>query len=134
MDLAGLKADHPTVYQAAFDAGVTSVDVTASSAQAATAEHDRIYAILNHDEAKGREDQAKVLADDAGVSVEMAGKLLATMPVVAEPKAGVNEFTQHMQDLGNPDLGAGAERDDPTPAAVASAGWDSAFDSVTGGK
>ena len=112
MDLTVLKADHPTVYQAAFDAGVTSVDVTASSAQAATAEHDRIYAILNHDEAKGREDQAKVLADDAGVSVEMAGKLLATMPVVAEPKTRGNEFKQHMDNLGNPDLGAGGGDDD----------------------
>lgn len=108
MDLATLKADHPSVYQAAFDAGVTSVDVAAASTQAVSAEHDRISAILNHDEATGRDAQAKVFALESDMSAETAGKLLAASPKEAKAKGG-SSFEQHMDALGNPEVGADSD-------------------------
>lgn len=78
----------------------------------AVAERTRISSILNHAEAEGREKQAKAFAFETDMDAETAGKLLASAPKSEEPKAGGNEFTQHMDNLGNPDIGAGGGDDD----------------------
>jgi len=78
----------------------------------ALAERTRISAILNHDEAKGRETQAKAFAFETDMDAETAGKLLASAPKVAEPAANQgNAFENHMNALGNPDIGADADGD-----------------------
>ncbi|WP_306133068.1 S49 family peptidase [Roseivivax marinus] len=74
-------------------------------------ERTRISAILNHPEAKGREDLAKSLAFDSDMSAEQAGKHLA-----AAPKAGAAQSLSARMDA------EATELDAPAPEASADAG------------
>ncbi len=138
MDLSTLKADYPDVYQAAFNAGAASVDVVAASKQAVTAEHDRISAILNHDEAKGRDAQAKAFAFETDMDAETVGKLLAAAPITAQDaNAGGNEFKKHMDAMGNPRVGADSDDQPDTRIEADQKGWSQAFGGLSvmqGGK
>ncbi|WP_259052477.1 S49 family peptidase [Klebsiella sp. BIGb0407] len=58
-------------------------DVNAQVLAAVTAENSRIMGILNCDEAKGREPQARVLAETPGMTIEGAQRILASAPVSA---------------------------------------------------
>ena len=106
MDLPTLKADHPQVYQAAFDLGAASVDAKAAETTGQTTERERISAIMNHPEAKGREAQAMAFALETDVSSESAAKILAVSPKVAPiaDKPG-GQLNAHLESL-NPDVGA----------------------------
>jgi len=65
----------------------TSVpDVNAQVLAAVAAENSRIMGILNCDEAKGRESQARVLAETPGMTIEGAQRILASAPVSAQAR------------------------------------------------
>ena len=132
MDLATLKADHNDLYQAVFKEGAVS-----AQADGVKAERERISAILNHDEAQGREAQAKVFAFETDMAADMAVKLLAAAPMPATIEATTgDQFSQHMAKLGNPDIGAGSETEQPN-AIDTQASWGHAFANVVpmkGGK
>ncbi len=120
MDMATLKADHKELYQAVFKEGAASVNAGQAKADGASAERERIAAILNHDEAKGREAQAKALALDTELTPEAAAKVLAASP--KEAAAG-DQFSRHMAKLGNPEVGPDDEDDGADTQASAQAGW-----------
>ncbi len=92
-------------------------------------ERERISGILNHPEAKGRESQAKALALDTDLSIEQAGKVLAVSPSVVEPAAEpMNPFTDHMNALGNPTVGADTgDSNEMEESQAIQAGWANAF-------
>jgi len=71
-------------------------------AEGAESERTRILGILTHAEAEGRMPQAIALVE-AGLSVEQAGKVLATSPKAEA--GGQNPFAAHMNALGNPGVG-----------------------------
>ena len=132
MDLLQLKAEHKDVYQAAFDEGKDSVNAETLLAEGATTEHDRISAILNHEEAEGREAQAKAFALDTDMTADAAAKVLAVSPKVTETPAGCgNQFQQHMDALGNPAIGADDDANNDTGADNGAAGWNKAFSGLT---
>ena len=130
MDLNTLKTAHAEAYQAAFNEGVASVNIT----QAVQASNARIAGILNHEHATGREAQAKILALETEMTVDQAAKVLAASPlvVVDQPKTVGNPFAAAMDKLGNPKVGAdnGNIDDDQAYAAQAQAGWARAADNV----
>ncbi|OQM75590.1 S49 family peptidase [Manganibacter manganicus] len=81
--------------QADLDAAVASAVETASAsaraegaAAGATAERERITAILNHDNAKDRPKAALAAALDTDMSVEQAGKFLGNLNAEAAPQTG----------------------------------------------
>lgn len=92
----------------------------------ATAERERISAILGHDEAKGRESQAMFFATKTGMSVEDATGALAAAPKVeaSKPAPAKGKQTESFEDAmtrtGNPGLAAedGGEGNDGGEAAV----------------
>lgn len=73
----------------------------------AKAERERIGAILNHAEAKGRESQAIVMALETDMSAEQAGKLLAASPKASAKSEPGKDFAAAMAAIGNPKLGPG---------------------------
>lgn len=99
----------------------------------ASAERERISAILTHAEATGREAQAKFLALETDMSAEQSAKMLAASPKATQPTATTDQFSQHMAKIGNPAVGADAdtEKDDNV---VAMAGWGKAFAQAAGRK
>lgn len=133
MDLQQLKADHPSVYQAAFAEGAASVDGKALKADEIT----RISAILNHEHAAGREAQAKVLALETDMSAEQAAKVLAVSPK-AETQAAGDAFAKAMGNIPNPKVGAdNQDESDESSTDTAAQGWGQAFAKVAvinGGK
>ena len=136
MDLQTLKADHPALYQAVFDQGAASVDQTALKADGSKAERERIAAILNHENSEGRSGQAKVLALKTDMTAEQAGEVLGASPKEA-PQAAGDQFSQHMANLGNPDVGTDPDDNGDDAQATAQAGWTKAAAKVTvlnGGK
>ena len=77
-------ADAPTVV---IDPATTaSVDVSSQVAAAVAAENGRIMGILNCEEAKGRESQARALAETPGMTVESAQRILAAAPQSAQAR------------------------------------------------
>ena len=78
--------------------------VPAAAAPTPAEERGRIAAILNSEEAKGREKLAQVLALETNHTAEEAKKILSASPVAA---AG-NSFEEHMAKVPNPKVGAGA--------------------------
>ncbi len=91
-----------------------------------SAERTRISAILNHDEAKGRDAQARAFAFETDMDAETVGKLLAAAPAAAQDTtAGGNEFKKHMDAMGNPKVGADGE-DNQAGSDDGKAGWDKA--------
>lgn len=61
-------------------------DVSAQVTAAVAAENSRIMGILNCDEAKGRESQARALAETPGMTVESAQRILAAAPQSAQAR------------------------------------------------
>lgn len=61
-------------------------DVNAQITAAVAAENNRIMGILNCEEASGREEQARVLAETPGMSVETARRILAAAPQSAQTR------------------------------------------------
>ncbi|MEG2665172.1 MAG: S49 family peptidase [Hafnia sp.] len=61
-------------------------DVNAQITAAVAAENNRIMGILNCEEASGREEQARVLAETPGMSVETARRILAAAPQSAQAR------------------------------------------------
>ncbi|ENQ6443825.1 S49 family peptidase [Citrobacter freundii] len=61
-------------------------DVNAQITAAVAAENSRIMSILNCEEASGREEQARVLAETPGMSVETARRILAAAPQSAQAR------------------------------------------------
>ncbi|ELE9752289.1 TPA: S49 family peptidase [Enterobacter kobei] len=61
-------------------------DVSAQVSAAVAAENSRIMGILNCDEAKGRESQARALAETPGMTVESAQRILAAAPQSAQAR------------------------------------------------
>ncbi|MDA8489620.1 S49 family peptidase [Kluyvera sp. Awk 3] len=77
-------ADAPAVV---IDPATTaSVDVSSQVATAVAAENGRIMGILNCEEAKGRESQARALAEMPGMTVESAQRILAAAPQSAQAR------------------------------------------------
>lgn len=77
-------ADAPAVV---IDPATTaSVDVSSQVAAAVAAENGRIMGILNCEEAKGRESQARALAETPGMTVESAQRILAAAPQSAQAR------------------------------------------------
>ena len=90
-------ADQATTQTTAPAEQVTTVDVTTATAMSPTdvsaqvsaavaAENSRIMGILNCEEAKGRESQARVLAETPGMTVESAQRILAAAPQSAQAR------------------------------------------------
>jgi capsid assembly protease len=90
---------------AAKGEGMTSVE-----------ERQRIAAILNCEEAKGRTDLARMLALETETSVDAAKKILAAAPVANQ----TNSLDARMSALGNPKVGVpgDAQTDDSVGAEV----------------
>ncbi|MBA7853557.1 S49 family peptidase [Enterobacter sp. RHBSTW-00901] len=61
-------------------------DVSAQVSAAVAAENGRIMGILNCEEAKGRESQARALAETPGMTVESAQRILAAAPQSAQAR------------------------------------------------
>ena len=82
----------------------------ADTAAAATAERQRIQAILGADEAKGREATAQHLALQTGMAADEAVALLATLPKQAAEASPLGAAMQALGPTGvQPDPDAGAE-------------------------
>lgn len=111
MDLENLKADHNSVYQAAFKEGVGSVEPDLFRTEGRKAERERVSAIINHASAEGREAQAKVLALETEMSVEEAVKVLDVSPKAEAKAPAGDQFSEYMERKGNPDVGPDADND-----------------------
>jgi ClpP class serine protease len=95
----------------------------------AETEKARILGILNHAEAAARMPQAVALAE-AGLTIEAAGKVLATMPAAQQAQAGKpSEFERHMAALGNPAAGP-TDDQAPDPSQAAASVWDNAYKAI----
>lgn len=84
-----------------------------------TEERQRIAAILNLEEAKGREELARTLALDIEntFSVDAAKKILAAAPVATKKE---NALDERMKAIANPKVGVpGDDKNDDSPAAEA---------------
>lgn len=77
-------ADAPAVV--VDPATTASVDVSSQVAAAVAAENGRIMGILNCEEAKGRESQARALAETPGMTVESAQRILSAAPQSAQAR------------------------------------------------
>ncbi|HIB3269089.1 TPA: S49 family peptidase [Citrobacter youngae] len=77
--------DAPAVVVTDPAAGAT-VDISSQVAEAVAAENGRIMGILNCEEAKGRESQARALAETPGMTVESAQRILAAAPLSAQAR------------------------------------------------
>ncbi|EPF5565871.1 S49 family peptidase, partial [Escherichia coli] len=69
------------------DASAAQPDVNAQITAAVAAENSRIMGILNCEEAHGREEQARVLAETPGMTVETARRILAAAPQSAQARS-----------------------------------------------
>jgi ClpP class serine protease len=84
---------------------------------AATEERNRVMGILTCEEAKGREDQAKALAEIPGMSVEAAKGILAA-GATGEPKRKLSSVMDEADtDLDTPSGATGSEEVNPVKAA-----------------
>lgn len=93
----------------------------------ATAERERISAILEHPEAKGRETQALAMALEPGVSAEFAGKMLAKAPKEAAPVAAAAPLTIEQRAANATEIGAGDANAAASKSAAIDAAWDKAL-------
>lgn len=76
----------PVSIEAATVTVAAPADVSAQVSAAVAAENSRIMGILNCDEAKGRESQARALAETPGMTVESAQRILAAAPQSAQAR------------------------------------------------
>lgn len=83
------QADVTGVVQATEgeNASAAQPDVNAQITAAVAAENSRIMGILNCEEAHGREEQARVLAETPGMTVETARRILAAAPQSAQARS-----------------------------------------------
>ena len=83
------QADITTVEPAkeGENASAAQPDVNAQITAAVAAENSRIMGILNCEEAHGREEQARVLAETPGMTVETARRILAAAPQSAQARS-----------------------------------------------
>ena len=83
------QADVTEVVQATEgeNASAAQPDVNAQITAAVAAENSRIMGILNCEEAHGREEQARVLAETPGMTVETARRILAAAPQSAQARS-----------------------------------------------
>ncbi len=83
------QADVTGVVQATEgeNASAAQPDVNAQITAAVAAENSRIMGILNCEEAHGREEQARVLAETPGMTVETARRILAAAPQSAQTRS-----------------------------------------------
>jgi signal peptide peptidase SppA len=80
-------------------------------------ERTRISAILSHAEAKDRDGLARTLAFDSDMDAEAAAKILAAAPKAVAAHA--NPLAEAMQNVPNPNVGAGAgQAGEETPAQL----------------
>lgn len=121
MDIKTLRKDHPDLVAQIEQEAIASVetpDVAAAEKAAATAERDRVLAILGHDEAKGREGLAQRLAAKDGMTAEDAADILASAPAAATLSSFEAEMASQNPDI-KPDPEAGAEGGDSTESYLA---------------
>ncbi|MFZ6686592.1 S49 family peptidase [Undibacterium sp. SXout11W] len=86
----------------------------------ATQERTRIGAIMQSEEAKGRESMAQTFALESDLDTDTAKKLLAKSPVATNAATGSTSFQQAMAAVQNPKVGASTETgQDLTPEAEA---------------
>ena len=128
--------------QEQLDAAVSEA-TTSATAAGATAERERISAILACDEAEARPAAAMSTAMNTDMSVEKAAAFLATLPEEAKAEAaeetpapaasGPTPFDKQMSESGSPNVGAEApgEPGEDTPQAK-SAAIVAAFGAATG--
>ncbi|MCG8281654.1 MULTISPECIES: S49 family peptidase [Enterobacteriaceae] len=79
-------AEQVTTVDVTTAAAMSPADVSAQVSAAVAAENSRIMGILNCEEAKGRESQARVLAETPGMTVESAQRILAAAPQSAQAR------------------------------------------------
>jgi hypothetical protein len=96
----------------------TAAELAAARQAGADAERTRIFAILDHADAKadGRRDTALVLARNPAMDAVTAAAVLASLPVaVPLAAAPVNALALQMAAMGNPPtVGGDAPAEDPT--------------------
>ena len=96
---------------------------TNAVAEAVAQERDRVVAILNHPEAKGREELAMKLVE-TGASVDSAAELLAVAPVKEEQATENGLFDRLMESEADEDIGVG----DGESETDFDASWDAVID------
>jgi len=101
-----IMPNEPTAAPAAAAPGAAAPAATLTKQAVIAAERQRITAILTCEEARGREDLARVLALETNNSLEAVKKILTAVPVAAKP---VNALEAHMAQVPNPKVGLGNE-------------------------
>ncbi|WP_313390091.1 S49 family peptidase [Leclercia sp.] len=84
---ATAPAEQTNTVESAAAVVASPAEVSARVAAAVSAENGRIMGILNCDEAKGRESQARALAETPGMTVESAQRILAAAPQSAQARS-----------------------------------------------
>lgn len=79
-------ADQVTTVDTTTATVVAPAHISEQVSAAVAAENGRIMGILNCDEAKGRESQARALAETPGMTVESAQRILAAAPQSAQAR------------------------------------------------
>ncbi|HED3852417.1 S49 family peptidase [Enterobacter soli] len=80
------QAEQVTTLNATTVAVAAPADISEQVSAAVAAENGRIMGILNCEEAKGRESQARVLAETPGMTVESAQRILSAAPQSAQAR------------------------------------------------
>ncbi len=84
---ATAPAEQTNIVESAAAVVASPAEVSARVAAAVSAENGRIMGILNCEEAKGRESQARALAETPGMTVESAQRILAAAPQSAQARS-----------------------------------------------
>ena len=84
---ATTSAEQTNTVESAAVVVASPAEVSAQVAAAVSAENGRIMGILNCEEAKGRESQARALAETPGMTVESAQRILAAAPQSAQARS-----------------------------------------------
>ncbi len=84
---ATASAEQTNTVETAAAVVASPAEVSAQIAAAVNAENGRIMGILNCEEAKGRESQARALAETPGMTVESAQRILAAAPQSAQARS-----------------------------------------------
>jgi len=84
---ATASAEQTNTVESAAAVVASPAEVSARVAAAVSAENGRIMGILNCEEAKGRESQARALAETPGMTVESAQRILAAAPQSAQARS-----------------------------------------------
>ena len=109
---ATAPAEQTNTVESAAAVVASPAEVSAQVAAAVSAENGRIMGILNCEEAKGRESQARALAETPGMTVESAQRILAAAPQSAQARSDtaldrLMETAPGALSTGNASAGAG---------------------------